>query len=440
MSFDGCVSSRTNWRRLIRRDGARGTVKSIALVVVLSTAVPVTSHAGDLDDARAAFKAGDYAKAAQLLTPLARDGDATAASVLGDLYLLKLGNPGEAFRWFVKSAEAGHPRGQYSLGWMYEKGLAVARDDSEAVKWYRKSAEQRYPLGQILLGTMYGSGRGVPQDYGEAMKWYRQAADHGDPDAYWRIGAMYAQGQGLARDYAQAEEWFRKAASRQNPHGQLWLGRLYVEGWGVGKDIGEAAKWYKLAVDQLRKEGKPPDVNPADRSVSAVLLRALMAAPDALALSYLAMTYNLKFAEVARSGSTFRTAIDGEWVTIDKSNADVYVGRFREGLDIVSSAFRQRGFPRFAKEYDTAVSQGCQRLGFTTGTTVIDQDEFTFRLTNGPFQGGLGHRGASAEFALAIEYSVNPEIHLVGHVSQGRIELKDASSDCRVTLTAKSLR
>ena len=99
---------------------------------------------------------------------------------------------------------------------------------------------------------------------------------------------------------------------------------------------------------------------------------------------------------------------------------------------------RQRGFPRLAKEYDTAVSQGCQRLEFTPGTTVIDQDEFTFRLANGLFQGDLRHRGASAESALAIEYSVNPEIHLVGHVNQGRIELKAASSDCRVTLTVKS--
>jgi TPR repeat protein len=165
------MPSRMNWRRLIRGDVARRTFALIALVVASSAAISTTSHATDLDDARAAFNAGDYAKAVQLLTPLAQRGNATAASVLGDLYLKGLGvgaNPREAFRWFVASAEAGHPCGQFSLGWMYEKGLAVARDDSEAVKWYRKSAEQRYPPGQTLLGTMHGSGRGAPQDYGEA--------------------------------------------------------------------------------------------------------------------------------------------------------------------------------------------------------------------------------------------------------------------------------
>lgn len=69
--------------------------------------------------------------------------------------------------------------GQNNLGWMYERGKGVKRDEAEAFKWFQKSAEQGNAYGQANLGAMYENGRGVGQDKTEALKWYQKAADQG---------------------------------------------------------------------------------------------------------------------------------------------------------------------------------------------------------------------------------------------------------------------
>jgi len=42
----------------------------------------------------------------------------------------------------VKRAEAGDVVAQGNLGWRYETGTGVEKDEKMAVKWYTKSAEQ----------------------------------------------------------------------------------------------------------------------------------------------------------------------------------------------------------------------------------------------------------------------------------------------------------
>jgi TPR repeat protein len=80
---------------------------------------------------------------------------------------------------FRKAAEQGYPAAEYNLGVMYERGLALKKDDALAVAWYRKAAEQGYTNAQFNLGNMYSNGQGVARNYDEAMKWYRLAADQG---------------------------------------------------------------------------------------------------------------------------------------------------------------------------------------------------------------------------------------------------------------------
>jgi hypothetical protein len=54
------------------------------------------------------------------------------------MYVLGLGVPydyAEGLRWFRKAAVQRDANGQYSLGWMYESGRGVTRDDAEAARW-----------------------------------------------------------------------------------------------------------------------------------------------------------------------------------------------------------------------------------------------------------------------------------------------------------------
>ena len=53
--------------------------------------------------------------------------------------------------------EQGFSRAQFMLGFMYEHGRGVARDDANAVTWYRRAADQGNATAQCNLGESVGS-------------------------------------------------------------------------------------------------------------------------------------------------------------------------------------------------------------------------------------------------------------------------------------------
>ena len=117
-------------------------MKKLLLIFVSLFLTFEIASADQLEDGLAAYRDGDYAIALKLLRPLAKQGNASA---------------------------------QLNLGFMYDLGQGVTKDDKEAVKWYRLAAEQNDASAQTNLGWMYETGHGVTQDYKEALKWYRLA-------------------------------------------------------------------------------------------------------------------------------------------------------------------------------------------------------------------------------------------------------------------------
>lgn len=470
----------------MRDNRRRVALRLIGIVsaFLLSISVGFAVQANDLEQGRAAISTGDYATALRLLAPLAKKGNPEAQNAMGVLYSNGWGvnqDYGQALQWFRKAADQGEPKAQYNLGRMYDQGQGVAKDYGEAVKWYRRSAERGYAQGQSILGAMYAAGDGVPKDYGEAMRWYRKAAEQGDPLAQSRVGFMYVEGQGVSKDYVEAEKWFRKSASQGHPHGQYWLGRLSLEGWGVKKDIEDAVRWWQLAADQEAAEtqyelaliyvngaGKvqKDDVSaimwlrrsaahgheqahkflrekykttPEEGPALVTLEQVMRASPDGLAGAYLLVSYHVRFIEPARKGAfraTFHTKVDGKAETINESNALIYLAGYTDRLRIYSQAIERHGFQQIAGEYQTKVSPGCERLGFSEGKTVIDQDRFKFNAAHGPFQGEVKHRGIATGTTLVMEHAANPEIRFVGQASRGRIELRFTPAECVITLAA----
>jgi TPR repeat protein len=180
----------------------------------------------------------------------AEKGDAEAQFKLGYLYDLGRGvvkDEAEAVNWYRKAADQGYANAQAGLGRMYSNGLGVAKDEVEALKWYRKSADQGNPFAQVSLGLAYELGSGVAKDEAESVKWYRKAADQGFGPAQSNLGNMYAEGKSVTRDEAEAVKWYRKAADQGYANAQHNLGEMYRRGGGVVKDEVEAYKWYLLA-------------------------------------------------------------------------------------------------------------------------------------------------------------------------------------------------
>jgi TPR repeat protein len=91
---------------------------------------------------------------------------------------------GSAVQKRYSLAEQGDASAQYHLG------VVLQSDGEEAVKWLRLAAEQNHTSAQSHLGWMYDSGEGVPRDEAEAVKWYRLAAEQGDVLAQYNLGWM----------------------------------------------------------------------------------------------------------------------------------------------------------------------------------------------------------------------------------------------------------
>ena len=100
-------------------------------------------------------------------------------------------------KWYRRAATRSYANAQFSLGFRYEMGLRVPKDDSEAVKWYCRAAEH---------------GHGVAQDFSAQVA----ARSPGEPAGLPRTGGSTCRschGSGLGVSTSQATR-----AERERPH------------------------------------------------------------------------------------------------------------------------------------------------------------------------------------------------------------------------------
>lgn len=121
----------------------RATLLHVTLTACLILVTIGGAAAGPLEDAREAYRQGDYATAYRLFRPLADQGNATA---------------------------------QTNLGVMYGNGQGLPQSYAEALKWFRKAGDQGNAAAQFNLGLMYRMGQGVPRNYVLAYMWFNLAA------------------------------------------------------------------------------------------------------------------------------------------------------------------------------------------------------------------------------------------------------------------------
>ena len=235
----------------------RNPLMSLAITLwTLAAVLPV--NAGQLEDADAAVKSGDYVTALQLLGTLVEQDNTYAERMLGIMYIKGRGVPQDyamGMRWMRIAAGKGLPDAQNEIGILYQRGWGAERSDAEAVKWFRLAADQGLVVAQNNLADIYALGLGVPQDFREAFKWYRIAADQSSSYAENVIGVAYEHGLYVAQDYAEAFRWYRRAANKiyERP-GDTWIhspqyniGAMYASGHGTAQDNVRALMWFTLA-------------------------------------------------------------------------------------------------------------------------------------------------------------------------------------------------
>ncbi len=112
----------------------------------LSSRRPIKTTAGDCEirgGEYIAYDRSNYASSLKVWLPLAKNGNAEAQVIVGEIYEKGLGGLADAklaVKWYRKAAEQGNSRAQINLGHLYEKGLGVEKNLPEALNWYRKAS------------------------------------------------------------------------------------------------------------------------------------------------------------------------------------------------------------------------------------------------------------------------------------------------------------
>lgn len=251
-----------------------------------SVAMPIEAE-GPAKEAMDAFKDGRHAKAVELATPLAENGNAEALYLLG--FATESGQGAEAseekaLEYYRKAAAGKHKDAIYRmsfillasekeeerdqarqalesaakddpavaariLGEAYLRGLLTpAPDPDKAIFWWKRAGDAGDILSVLLTARFYEGQFGFPElsDPKESLANYAKAAGLGNAGAMAAIGSRLLSGDEKNRDEEKGREWLKKAIAAKEYSAYLALGD-YEE--NVKKDLKAALAEYERGKD-----------------------------------------------------------------------------------------------------------------------------------------------------------------------------------------------
>lgn len=135
------------------------------------------------------------------------------------------------------------------LGWAYERGEGVPRDEGRAATLYARACEGGDAWACNQLAFLYDGGRGVPEDPARAAALHRRACEAGLARACSNLGFLHEKGRGAPADAAAAARWYERAAAAGDAEGAYNLANLLVAGRGVEVDEPRAAALYEASCE-----------------------------------------------------------------------------------------------------------------------------------------------------------------------------------------------
>ncbi|WP_199734031.1 tetratricopeptide repeat protein, partial [Corallococcus sp. CA041A] len=115
--------------------------------------------AGKADDAFGAFQRGYYLTAMELALPRAQLGDASAQTLVAEIFAQGLGvprKPKDAAFWYGQAAEAGDPSAMFKYAILLMEGRDVPRDKVRSEALMKKAADHgnasaQFNYAQLLV-------------------------------------------------------------------------------------------------------------------------------------------------------------------------------------------------------------------------------------------------------------------------------------------------
>lgn len=113
------------------------------------------------------------------------------------------GKASQAFRLFLSGAKAGDLSSQLNLGFFYDEGVGVRRNQAKALRWYRRAHRGGSSSAAVNIGILLrNQGR-----FAQAIQWFQRALSRGNHDSALQMGETYLD----MGDAGRATKCFKKA-------------------------------------------------------------------------------------------------------------------------------------------------------------------------------------------------------------------------------------
>ena len=142
-----------------------------------------------------AYNRADFQIAIEIWSPLASEGDAEAAEMLGLMYALGRGvkpDPRKAFQWYRQAALGGSKQSMHELGIRYLTGIGVEKNADQALKWLRDAGssetENFNPYGSFQKSLRWRAEQSLSRDdVAGAIVALKSLSDYGNDNAIEEI-------------------------------------------------------------------------------------------------------------------------------------------------------------------------------------------------------------------------------------------------------------
>jgi TonB family protein len=123
-------------------------------------------------------------------------------------------------------AEAGDPRSQMLYGLLISGVPQLKRTRSDAMPWFLKSAQAGLPTAQYTVGYSMLQGWGCECDEPKGLIWLHKAAAADQSDAQVALANYLLRGDPTQENVAKARVWLERAAASRNRDGKFYLAAL----------------------------------------------------------------------------------------------------------------------------------------------------------------------------------------------------------------------
>lgn len=132
----------------------------------------------------------------------------------------------EVFPFYEGLAKNGNVEAQTLVGWLYQNGFGIAKNEEEASNWFKRASNNGSVEAEFNLGKMAAGKR----NYNEAFQYYLSSANRGYAPALFRLGWIYENGRALPVDIERAIFYYKKSADGGNVFGKKGLALLFLQG------------------------------------------------------------------------------------------------------------------------------------------------------------------------------------------------------------------